>query len=70
MEIVSRASVGQIDSIKVYAELESATAYEGKGEEISRKAGGLTGDSDLNIVRVGNGLVIPDQRPVLPRSPD
>ena len=39
MEIVSRASVGQIDSIKVYAELESATAYEGKGEEISRKVG-------------------------------
>jgi hypothetical protein len=34
-----RASVGQIDWIKVFVEIQSATAYEGKGEEISRKVG-------------------------------
>lgn len=35
-----------------------------------KRAEGLTRDSDLNVVRIGNGLIVPDQRPVLPRSPD
>jgi hypothetical protein len=39
MEIVGRASVGRIDRIKMFVELESAIDYEKKRREVIKKEG-------------------------------
>jgi hypothetical protein len=39
MEIVGRASVGRIDWIEMFVELESAIDYEKKGREVVEKGG-------------------------------